>query len=92
MPKKTRTPCGPVLTDGLRETMQIALRLANTQAGAPERCRNQACRNGCCHLVIQEQSGEAVCRGGLDRAAIDQAALMLLFLSRLGEKFGVALK
>ena len=85
--KKTRTDSAPYESHTLRQTMQIALRLANTQTGAPKRCRNPLCRNGSCHLVIEEESGDAVCRGGLGGAAIDQAALMLLFLSRLAEKF-----
>ena len=51
--------------------------------GAPQRCRRKACRRANrCHLTIGDK-GEGDCPGGMSMKAIDNAAMMLLFLAVL---------
>lgn len=75
----------------LRETMVLALRLALGARGAPERCRRRICkRTGRCYLDIDAE-GVGFCPAGIDRAAMEQAAMMLHFLDQLWKsRFGDA--
>ena len=73
----------PFMPSRSREVFAKALRLAALFDGAPQRCRRKACRRANrCHLTIGDK-GEGDCPGGMSMKAIDNAAMMLLFIAVL---------
>ena len=70
----------PFLASTSREIMARALRYAALRDGAPARCRRKDCRRKArCHVSIGAD-GESLCPGGVSQKAIEEAALMLVFL------------
>ena len=81
---ETGKDIGPFISTRLREVMQLAMQLSATERGVPRRCRKKSCqRSGCCSMTI-DKAGDGHCGGGIDRATMRQAAVMLQFLGRLG--------
>ena len=73
----------PFMPKRFREGFAKALRLAALFDGAPQRCRRKACRRANrCHLTIGDK-GEGDCPGGMSMKAIDNAVMMLWFITTL---------
>ena len=68
------------------ELVTVLLRYVQRVDGAPDRCRDPRCRNGRCHLMLEEDD-TAVCRGGIRPAAIGNAALVLGGLIEVGKHY-----
>ena len=71
------------LPRSMREAILLSVRLCAKVDGAPQRCRRPACRNGRCHLTLDSE-GTGHCPGGISELSRDYAAMMLVFLARLG--------
>ncbi|MBA3447875.1 MAG: hypothetical protein H0T56_09765 [Pseudaminobacter sp.] len=74
------------LIPALEELLVLALRFASTLNGAPERCRNQSCGKGRCHLRLGA-NGDGVCQGGIGERTMEDAARMLGFLAEVGKRY-----
>jgi hypothetical protein len=60
----------------LAELLLAILRHVQEIDGAPARCRNRQCRGGRCHMFIDgDEAG--VCHGGIRKASIDRAGVVL---------------
>ena len=73
-----------VLPRAFRDAILLSVRLSARVDGAPKRCRRPACRDGNCHLTLDAE-GTGHCPGGISELARDYAAMMLVFLARLGQ-------
>ena len=60
----------------LTELLLAILRHVQEVDGAPARCRNRQCRKGRCHMYIDDDDA-GVCPGGVRKASIDKAGVIL---------------
>jgi len=60
----------------LTELLLAILRHVQEVDGAPARCRDRQCRNGRCHMFIDEEES-GICHGGIRAGSIDRAGVVL---------------